>query len=115
VTQTFRLSRRLCTVAEAVIARHLSQGTTLILEAFWLLPEFAARMTSAHTVPGEAVQALFLYDDAERRNGPGNQAAALAAHSLAIKTEALDLGLPVLASRPFETLAARAIATLSAA
>jgi 2-phosphoglycerate kinase len=127
VEVTLRLSRRICQVCEVVIARQHFTTHRLILEGFWLLPEFAGQPSFEGIDMSGRVRSLFLYEadasDLEQRylhrDGkvglPDEQASRLAVfqqHGLAIKQQAEALGLPVLESRPFETLQARALEAL---
>ncbi len=125
--RTFRLSARICHAAEAVIARHQDMDMPLIIEAFWILPEFAAQSSFAGIAMG-GVRSLFLCEDdplriTRQRSGRGEDPGLYPSrlvqsmfwqHGLVIRQRAEALGLPVLESRPFDTLLDRAIATLCA-
>jgi 2-phosphoglycerate kinase len=124
---TERLARRVCQIAEVTVARQHYMGRPAILEAFWVEPEFAAQSEFDGIVMSGRVRSLFLFEDDREelhrrllsRDGkvglPTTQVSRLAhfhRHAIAVKERAEALGLPVLASRPFETLEARALAAL---
>ncbi len=128
--RTERLSARVCRAAEAVIVRHHTHDQRFILDAFWVLPAFAAQSTFNGVEMAGEVRSLFLYEDdassvAERRAGkepnaapPTPEAVRLAmfrAHGALMRRQAEAIGLPVLASTPLETLEARALAALGEA
>ena len=114
VEQTIRSSRRLRAISEAVIKRHYTQDSRLILEAFWLLPAFTAQQQFAGVDMTGHVRSLFLFDDAwEPQQGLGNQDVALANFNVLVRDEALRFGLPILTSRPRATLLTRAVDLVS--
>ncbi len=130
VDRTERLSARICRAAEAVLARHHTHAQRFILDAFWVLPSFASQRSFNGVDMAGDVRSLFLYEDdgasmAERRavrerdaRPATPEAARLAmfrAHGALMRRQAEALGLPVLASRPLETLEARALAALGEA
>jgi 2-phosphoglycerate kinase len=125
--RSLRLSQRVCRICEWVLVRQHYVERPLILEAFWILPEFAAQTTFGDLNLTGEVRSLFLFEpdlDAlqERLHGrdgevglPQEQPSRLAMfheHGVLIKQRAEALGLAVLESRPFETLEARALAAL---
>ncbi|HEX5370222.1 MAG TPA: hypothetical protein VFY10_12475 [Dehalococcoidia bacterium] len=125
--RTLGLSSRPCRAAEAVLARHHSLDERFILEGFWILPEFAAKTEFNGVDMSGGVRCLFLFDAdlsaiAKRRAARDDntsrakpQAARLdmfLAHGAITRRSAEALGLPVLESRPFETLEARALVVL---
>jgi 2-phosphoglycerate kinase len=124
---SLRQSARLCQINEVVLARHHFTKKPLILEGVWILPEFASQPSFDGIEMSGEVRSLFLYEHdvsslAERllsRDGelglPSNQPTRLMMfyeYGLLIKRRAEALGLPVLTSRPFETLVKRAIEVL---
>jgi 2-phosphoglycerate kinase len=130
VERSLRSDHYLCRACESVIIRQVVRNEPAILEAVWLSPQFAAQDTFAgRTVIGE-VRSLFLYepeidllyDRFERRGSwwtqvPARERDARVAYfhafGLEIKRQAEALGLPVLESRPFDTLLERALQALS--
>jgi 2-phosphoglycerate kinase len=126
--RSLRISARLCKINEVVLARQHFVNGPLILEGFWVLPEFATQARFDGVEMAGEVRSLFLYEqDVDalkerlyRRDGerglPSDQPSRLAMfyeHGLLIKQRAEELGLPVLQSRPFETLFDRALAVLA--
>jgi len=125
---SLRQSARLCQINEVVLARRHFSKRPLILESVWILPEFASQPSFNGIEMSGEVRSLFLYEQdvtalAERLYGrdgelglPSNQPSRLKMlyeYGLLMKERAEALGLPVLPSRPFETLVDRAIEALT--
>jgi 2-phosphoglycerate kinase len=116
-------SRAICRVLPAVFAFELETRPVLVADGAWLLPSFVAELT----LPGTAVHCVFL-----AHADPEGMAAALSPrlqgrppserHLLAnrriwqygawVCDQARDYGLPVVDSLPFQSLRARAHASL---
>jgi len=127
VERSLRWSARLCEINAAVLVRHHFVNRPIILEAVWVLPEFAAQTRFGDVDLSGRIRSLFLYEPdidllRERLYGrdgalglPSNQPRRLASfheQGLVLKQRAEALGLPVLECRPFETLFERALAAL---
>jgi 2-phosphoglycerate kinase len=113
---------------ERVVSTQVAKGKRLVIEGAWVLPAFAAR-SEFNGVEAD-VRSLFLFEPdpleterrRRRRTYPWMRTSAEDVmrnvtmmryhHSLEMKRRAEQLGLPVLESRPFETLEARALAAL---
>jgi 2-phosphoglycerate kinase len=122
----------MCSAIEPLLVHHLQIKRPVVLEGAWLLPSFAQQGTYAGEDLGESVRSLFLVEDSREeigqrirgRHGGGSWFAAqsqLAQHNgietqwlygQRIKQSAEALCLPVLESRPFETLLERALSAL---
>ncbi len=114
------------------MAHHCLIETPAVIEGSWLLPSFALQRTyDGHDV-GDNVRSIFLHEPSsfeiesrlrDRRDwldklppkSQRNHVAMQALYGEEIRREAEALGLPVLASRPLETLEARALAALGEA
>ena len=125
---SLKQSERLCEISQVVLVRHHFVNRPLILEGFWVLPEFAAQSSFNGIEITGRVRSLFLYEpdidalkerlyDRDGERGiPSDQPGRLRMfheHGLLIKQRAEALGLPTLEARPFETLLERALAALS--
>jgi 2-phosphoglycerate kinase len=126
--RSMRLAVRMCRINEAVLARQHYVKGPLILEAFWITPEFARQGVYDGVEMAAEVRSLFLYEpDVEvlreriygrdgERGLPSDQPSRLAMfyeHNLLMKQRAEALSLPILESWPFETLLDRALAALA--
>lgn len=125
-----RVSAVVCRAMEAVVLHYASRGIAAVIEGCWLLPEFAGRSDYAGHVIQAPVKALYLQEPSleqlsrsliTREDGwhARQPKAVQDAHTQmqwqfgrAVSQRAGALGLPVLESRPFDTLLARALAAL---
>jgi 2-phosphoglycerate kinase len=125
------VARVLAPALEIVIAHHIATGIPIVLEGDGIEPAMARRH-EFHGVPAAGrVRAVFLHEPDERAllgtlaaRGRGfehlphdERMATVRAHhqhGRRITDEARALGLPVVASRPFATLAERLEATIAA-
>jgi 2-phosphoglycerate kinase len=129
VARSLSADRYLCRIAEPVLVRQIVRNEPSVLEAVWLRPEFATQGVYAGRHVTKEVAALFLYEPEldvlrNRFEGRGEWWAGVAvdererriayfyAFGLEVKRRAESLRLPVLESRPFETLFERALAAL---
>lgn len=114
---------------ELVVANHVGQARSVVLEGDGILPAMAARRIFSGMDIGNAVRAIFLIEpdlealvanmrkrtsaasvpNAARRN----EARASWLYGLWLRQEGLRYGLPVLDVRPYETLLSRALRVLS--
>ena len=124
------VSAAVCQALEAVVAHHSNIGVDAVIEGCWVLPEFADQAVFADRPNTASLKPLFLHeasaDDLSDRliaRDDGWHAAqpraAQAAHvrmqwefSNEIKRRARTLQMPVLESRPFDTLLDRALEAL---
>jgi len=107
---------------EYVIANHLDEGSAVVLEGDFLLPELATRAEFDGVPANGRVRAIILYEEDEdqidrnylaREGEPqGVRTRASWRHSEWLRAEAARLGIPALPSRPWESVVARAIARL---
>jgi 2-phosphoglycerate kinase len=115
---------------EPVLAQFLRTGRSAVMEGTWLHPAFASQSTYGGYDAMGAVRGLFLYEpefgEMERRRrqraNPWDRMSSAAVMEnvatmrhmlgLELKRQAEALGLPVLESRPFETLERRALQAL---
>jgi 2-phosphoglycerate kinase len=116
------VGRELAPALEAVIANHLSDGPSLVLEGDFMLPELAARTAFAGIPSRGRVRAVFLYEDDEQqilRNYQAREDTAQARRARAswnysewLRAEAARYGLPAVAARPWDTVLERVSAAL---
>ncbi|HEX5370223.1 MAG TPA: hypothetical protein VFY10_12480 [Dehalococcoidia bacterium] len=116
--------------SERLIAHHCRIETPVVIEGSWLLPSFAVQHAYDGHEVGSRVRSLFLFEPSSREiesrirsrrvwldrlhaHSQRNHIDMQALYGLEIKHRAEALALPVLESRPFETLEARALAALS--
>ena len=110
---------------ESVIAEHLESGYPVVVEGDFLLPTLTTKSTFVDQDNGGRVRAIFVYEDANDRSLPttltGNQAAGqeFRAHASWLNGQWLrgqcqSLSVPELASRPWDTVVARALSAISA-
>ena len=106
---------------EAVIANHLDGGAPIVLEGDFLLPSLAVQEAYDGIPAAGRVRALILYENEAQiarnylpREGEPQPDRARWSwnYSEWLRQEAARLGLPTLAARPWETVAARALALL---
>ena len=109
---------------EAVIANHLESQAPVVLEGDFIHPSLAAQKSFAGLENDGRVRAIFLYEADERQllanflqrepdSGPQSTRARVSwLYGQWLKQEAERYGLPVLASRPWDTLFERIIAAL---
>ena len=107
---------------ELVIANHLHSGVPIILEGDFILPSLAAQESYGGVPAAGHAQALFLFEDNEEqigrnfvaRDGQIQQKRARASwrYSEWLRAEAKRLGVPTVASRPWDTIFERANAAL---
>jgi 2-phosphoglycerate kinase len=106
---------------EYVIANHLGESP-IVLEGDFLLPSLAVQPSYDGISAAGRVRALFIYEDDEDQIGrnylaregepqPG-RARASWRHSEWLRQEAARLGVPAIASRPWETVFERALVAL---
>jgi 2-phosphoglycerate kinase len=117
------VGRELSPALEAVVANHLTDGPSLVLEGDFILPELAARTQFAGVHSQGRVRAVFLYEDDEQqilrnyhaRHGEQQQRRARASwnYSQWLRAEAARLGLPTVAARPWETVLERVSAAFA--
>jgi 2-phosphoglycerate kinase len=118
------ISRELASGVEAVIAHHLRDGPSIVLEGDFLLPELAARGRFEDEPAAGRVHAVFLLEDDEqqlRRNYHAREGDEQARRARAswnfsnwLGAEAQRLGVPTVAARPWDSVLARVIAALNA-
>jgi 2-phosphoglycerate kinase len=132
VRHYFALDAFICNALEAVVAaQHMKQRRSVI-EGTWLLPSFAVQSTYDGVNLAGQVRGLFLYEpdsdqlEARRRARADprplrfsepvmrNLGTMRHRYGLEVKRRAEALNLPVLESRPFETLLDRSLAALDA-
>jgi 2-phosphoglycerate kinase len=131
VEQYLRVSGYVGKAIEPVIAHHHIIGRRVVIEGCWVMPPFAVQRVYAGRDTGDSVRAIFLHEpdiDAieERiRARPTVWLDRLAAtaqrnhlemqrlYCETVAAGARKLGLPVLTSRPFETLDERALASIA--
>jgi 2-phosphoglycerate kinase len=130
VERYLRVSAYVSEAIEPVVAHHHIIGRRVIIEGSWVLPRFAVQGTYAGTDTGDSVRSLFLSEpdlsviEARIRARPHRWLENLEPHEQKnhlevqrlygerIKAQAEALGLPVLESRPSETLEERALAAI---
>jgi 2-phosphoglycerate kinase len=129
IAASFTVARRVCDRTSTVVSWHLNRRIPLIIEAVWLLPEVAQQVALFGGAESGQVRPLFLHDpdfDALRerlhqrldwmaRVAPREREPRIEmfyGFSQEVRAQAESLGLPVLESRPFETLEERALAAL---
>jgi len=110
---------------EYVIANHLDDGPPIVLEGDFLLPSLAAQPTFDGIPAAGRVRALFVYEEDEaqiarnflaREGDPQPGRAHITwRQSEWLRKEADRLGVPTIASRPWDTLFDRALALLLSA
>jgi 2-phosphoglycerate kinase len=133
VERYLSVSRYVCRAIEDLIAHFDILGTAAILEGCWLLPEFAIQGTYAGRQVGQRVRSLFIQEpdvsqlehrllSREPRASRWESATKWRnfvemqySFGLEVRQEAESLGLPVLESRPLETLVDRTLAALGGA
>jgi 2-phosphoglycerate kinase len=109
---------------EAVVAHHLSHNDPVVIEGDGILPRMAAGTHFAGRESAGSVRAIFLVEPREedvlaafQARGPRGdavdeprlrtQARVAWRHGQWVQQEALTMGLPVVAARPYERVAAR--------
>lgn len=102
---------------EAVVECHLDNGPPIVMEGDYLLPAFAARIRSAR------VKVVFVYEPDEaqlvanylsREAEPQHLRAEVGRlFGERLAAQALELGVPVVAARPWDTLPDRIVDALS--
>jgi 2-phosphoglycerate kinase len=125
-----RVSTSVCQALEAVVAHYSSIGVDAIIEGCWVLPEFASQPVFADRPNSAVLKPLFLYEPSSgelsdrllkrddgwhARQTPGAQANHVHMQwefGNTIKRRAEALAMPVIESRPFDTLLERALAAL---
>jgi 2-phosphoglycerate kinase len=110
---------------EYVIANHLDDGPPIVLEGDFLLPALVAQPTFDGIPAAGRVRALFVYEEDEvqiarnflaREGDPQPGRARITwRQSEWLRQEAARHGVPTIASRPWDTLFARALALLQQA
>jgi 2-phosphoglycerate kinase len=110
---------------EAVIANHLETQTPVVLEGDFIHPALAAQKSFSGLANDGQVRAIFLYEADERQlltnfsqrepdSGPQTKRARVSwLYGQWLKGEAECYGLPVLASRPWDTVFDRIVAAVS--
>ena len=108
-----------------VIANHLHNGVPIILEGDFILPSLTAQESYGGIPAAEHVQAHFLLEDDEEqigrnfvaRDGEAQQKRARVSwrYSEWLRAKGKRLGVPTVASRPWDTLFERANAALASA
>jgi 2-phosphoglycerate kinase len=131
VADTMAADMYLCHMSELVLTRQDVRQEPSILEAVWVQPEFAVQESFAGQSLKGRVRSLFLVEPeidaiegrlaqrgewwsripAEQREA---RVAFFHAFGLEVRRRAEALGLPVLESRPFDTLLDRALVALDA-
>lgn len=130
VRRYFEVAAFMCEALEPIVAHHSIIGEPVIIEGCWLLPSFAAKATFAdHAIRG-GMRPLFLHDASpsgveeriagrpqswfrqQPRRIQENVVATQVGYGQEIQRQARELDMPVLASRPFESLAQRAVNVL---
>jgi 2-phosphoglycerate kinase len=118
------MAREVSAALEIVVAHHASEGLPVVIEGDGLLPRMAAGTHFAGHEAGGAVRAIYLVEPSEdalveaflargSRGAPVSeptlrtQARVAWRYGQWLQEEALTLGLPVVASRPYERLLAR--------
>lgn len=103
----------------AVVGDHLDEGTPVVLEGDFLLPELATRSAFDGQANQSRVRGLFVYEPDERQimanyasREPGDQ--SLRAHrswlhSEWLRNECDRRGVPAIAARPWDTVLDRAV------
>lgn len=107
---------------EAVIANHIKDGPSIVLEGDFILPSLATLPEYAGVPADDMVRAIVIGEDDEaqinrnflEREGEPQPVRAHASwrHNAWLRQEAERLGIPVVSARPWETLLARAIAAV---
>jgi 2-phosphoglycerate kinase len=128
VERYLRVSKYMCHAIEHVIAHHSIIDVPVILDGAWVLPAFARqRIYAGHDTA--SVRSLFLVESSKdeigarlraRPNGFAEEPAIAQQNGIdtqwlygqEIKRQAEALHLPVLESRPFDTLLDRALTAL---
>jgi 2-phosphoglycerate kinase len=111
------VGREMAPALEAVIANHLTDGPSLVLEGDFILPALAAQSEFAGVSANGRVRAVFLYEDDEQqilcnyraRTGEEQTRRARASwnYSEWLRAEAAQLRLPIVAARPWDTVLER--------
>lgn len=112
-------------VMALVIANHLASSAPMVIEGDFLLPSLAVQ-PAYDGIPAEGrVRAIFLFEDDEQqilrnyraREGTDQAHRARVSwyHSEWLRREAERLGLPVVPSRPWDTVLERVIAAVQSA
>jgi hypothetical protein len=128
VKRYLEVSRFVCNALENVVALHDIIARPSVMEGTWLLPSYALQDVYAGRHLGGSLRSLFIYEPelgaSRHATAPDRsflakpmdvreaQIAMHHAYGLEIKRQADALGLPVLKSRPLETLESRALAAL---
>jgi len=109
---------------ESVIAEHLESGYPVIIEGDFLLPTLTTKSTFVDQDNGGRVRAIFVYEDDERqiaanyadRESGGQEFRAHASwlNGQWLRGQCQSLSVPELASRPWDTVVARALSAISA-
>ena len=117
---------------ERLVAHHCLIDTAAVIEGSWVLPSFATQGTYDGHDTGPKVRSLFLFEPSAQEiesrirgrrdwlqklpaESQRNHVEMQALYGIEIKRRAEALGLPVLESKPFETLEARALVALGEA
>jgi 2-phosphoglycerate kinase len=116
------VGRELAPALEAVIANHLTDGPSLVLEGDFILPELAARTAFAGVHADRRVRAVFIYEEDEQQilrnyharddKEQTRRARASWNYSQWLREEAARFGLPTVAARPWNTGLERVIEAL---
>lgn len=133
VERYLRVARYVCDATQPLVAHHDIKGRRVVIEGCWITPVYATQRAYAGRILGAPVRSIFLFepdmdriDERIRGRSPDWLAAqtptAQRNHvemqwrfGLEIKRQAENLDLPVLESRPFETLEQRALEGLGLA
>ncbi len=125
VEQGIAIGAAMTPALEAVIANHLDERQPVVLEGDFILPTLAAQATFGDHPNQGRVRSLFIYEPdeaqiranyARREPEQGEQAFRARVSGLYgewLKRECERLGLPVIPSRPWETLLERLVAQLT--
>jgi 2-phosphoglycerate kinase len=122
LASAIRYAEEMAEPLEYVIANHLDGGAPVVLEGDFLLPSLAVRPAYDGIPAAGRVRAFIVYEEDEEQIGrnylaregepqPG-RARASWRHSEWLRQEAERLGVPTLASRPWDTVFERALALL---
>jgi 2-phosphoglycerate kinase len=118
-------SSALASGLEGVIANHLETSTPVVLEGDFIHPALAAQASFSGQANGGRVRAAFLHEPDEQQllanylsrepeSGPQVKRARVSwLHGAWLRREAERYGLPVVSSRPWETVLERLIAAVS--
>ncbi len=120
---TLSYSRVMAAALELVIANHLESQAPIVLEGDFILPSLAVQPSYAGIAADGRVRGLFLYEEDEEqilrnyhlREGQDQPGRARASwrYSEWLRQEAERLGVPAISARPWDTMFARAIASLA--